>query len=105
MVIVSLTIAKGLARGSAAAGAARSKAEPCRRCAPERIRWYYDTSTRKLHARCARPDPADAKMTPPRRSRRLALKRISIGDLPPNVLHHILLTAAKTDNLLRFVAA
>ena len=40
---------------------------------------------------------------PPRRSRRLALKRITIGDLPPNVLHQILL--GPSDNLLRFVAA
>ena len=40
---------------------------------------------------------------PPRRSRRLALKRVTIGDLPPNVLHHILL--GPSDNLLRFVAA
>ena len=40
---------------------------------------------------------------PPRRSRRLALKHITIGDLPPHVLHHILL--GPSDNLLRFVAA
>ena len=40
---------------------------------------------------------------PPRRSRRLALKRITIADLPPNVLHQILL--GPSDNLLRFVAA
>ena len=40
---------------------------------------------------------------PPRRSRRLALKRITIGDLPPHVLHQILL--GPSDNLLRFVAA
>eukprot|EP01045_Picozoa_sp_COSAG04_P003696 COSAG04_NODE_152_length_22459_cov_12.374597_20_plen_302_part_00 len=42
---------------------------------------------------------------PPRRSRRLALKRVSIADLPPTALHHILLTATTHDNLLRFVAA
>ena len=42
-------------------------------------------------------------MAPPRRSRRLALKHVSIGDLPPNVLHHILL--GPSNNLLRFVAA
>eukprot|EP01045_Picozoa_sp_COSAG04_P010287 COSAG04_NODE_625_length_11793_cov_11.719942_1_plen_52_part_10 len=42
---------------------------------------------------------------PPRRSRRLALKHVSIQDLPPTALHHILLTATTHDNLLRFVAA
>ena len=44
-------------------------------------------------------------MAPPRRSRRLALKRVVIADLPPHVLQHILLTATTHDNLLRFVAA
>ena len=44
-------------------------------------------------------------MAPPRRSRRLALKRIAIGDLSEPVLRAILLTAATHDNLLRFVAA
>ena len=42
---------------------------------------------------------------PPRRSRRLALKHVSIADLPPHALQHILLTATTHDNLLRFVAA
>eukprot|EP01045_Picozoa_sp_COSAG04_P007886 COSAG04_NODE_423_length_14604_cov_8.047777_3_plen_310_part_00 len=42
---------------------------------------------------------------PPRRSRRLALKRVALADLPPHALHHILLTATTHDNLLRFVAA
>ena len=40
---------------------------------------------------------------PPRRSRRLALKRIAIGDLPEPALRRILL--GPSDNLLRFVAA
>ena len=40
---------------------------------------------------------------PPRRSRRLALKRITIGDLPEPALRAILL--GPSDNLLRFVAA
>ena len=40
---------------------------------------------------------------PPRRSRRLALKRITIGDLPEPALRRILL--GSSDNLLRFVAA
>ena len=40
---------------------------------------------------------------PPRRSRRLALKRISIADLPEPALRRILL--GSSDNLLRFVAA
>ena len=35
----------------------------------------------------------------------ITLKHISIGDLPPNVLHHIILTVVQTDNLLRYVAA
>jgi hypothetical protein len=43
--------------------------------------------------------------SPPRRSRRLALKHVSFGDFPPNVMHHILLTAATNDNLLLHVAA
>ena len=42
---------------------------------------------------------------PPRRSRRLALKHVSINDLPEPALRAILLTAVKTDNLLRYVAA
>eukprot|EP01045_Picozoa_sp_COSAG04_P010297 COSAG04_NODE_625_length_11793_cov_11.719942_11_plen_301_part_00 len=42
---------------------------------------------------------------PPRRSRRLALKHVSIADLPPTALQHILLTATTHDNQLRFVAA
>ena len=40
---------------------------------------------------------------PPRRSRRLARKRIAIGDLPEPALRAILL--GPSDNLLRFVAA
>ena len=44
-------------------------------------------------------------MAPPRRSRRLALKRVSIGDLPEPALRRILLTATSHDNILRFVAA
>ena len=40
---------------------------------------------------------------PPRRSRRLALKHIAIGDLPEPALRAILL--GPSDNLLRFVAA
>eukprot|EP01045_Picozoa_sp_COSAG04_P007495 COSAG04_NODE_394_length_15124_cov_10.557005_1_plen_291_part_00 len=40
---------------------------------------------------------------PPRRSRRLALKRVTIGDLPEPALRAILL--GPSDNLLRFVAA
>ena len=40
---------------------------------------------------------------PPRRSRRLALKRVSIADLPEPALRRILL--GSSDNLLRFVAA
>ena len=48
----------------------------------------------------------DAYMAPPPcRSRRLALKHVSIDDLPPHALQHILLTATTHDNLLRFVAA
>ena len=42
---------------------------------------------------------------PPRRSRRLALKRVCIGDLPEPALRRVLLTAVESDNLLRFVAA
>eukprot|EP01045_Picozoa_sp_COSAG04_P023857 COSAG04_NODE_2901_length_3403_cov_2.324455_2_plen_315_part_00 len=40
---------------------------------------------------------------PPRRSRRLALKRVAIGDLPEPALRRILL--GHSDSLLRFVAA
>eukprot|EP01045_Picozoa_sp_COSAG04_P011860 COSAG04_NODE_777_length_10358_cov_1284.125061_8_plen_301_part_00 len=40
---------------------------------------------------------------PPRRSRRLALKRVSIADLPEPALRRILV--GSSDNLLRFVAA
>ena len=40
-----------------------------------------------------------------RRSRRLALKRITIGDLPETALRRILLAGTTHDNLLRFVAA
>ena len=43
-------------------------------------------------------------MAPPRRSRRLALQHVSITDLKPRTLRHILLTATTHDNLLRFVA-
>eukprot|EP01045_Picozoa_sp_COSAG04_P006084 COSAG04_NODE_294_length_17734_cov_15.211568_9_plen_306_part_00 len=39
---------------------------------------------------------------PPRRSRRLALKHVGIGDLPESALRRILL--GPSDNLLRFVA-
>ena len=42
---------------------------------------------------------------PPRRSRRLALKRITVGDLPEPALRRVLLTAVETPNLLRYVAA
>ena len=41
----------------------------------------------------------------PRRSRRLALLRVWIWDLPDEALRAILLTAAETDNLLRYVSA
>ena len=43
-------------------------------------------------------------MAPPRRSRRLALKRVRIGDLPTSVLTHILTTATSHDDLLAHVA-
>ena len=43
-------------------------------------------------------------MAPPRRSRRLALKRVGVGDLPTNVLTHILTTATAHDDLLAHVA-
>ena len=39
-------------------------------------------------------------MAPPRRSRRLALKRVGVGDLPTNVLTHVLLSATTHDDLL-----
>ena len=41
----------------------------------------------------------------PRRSRRLALLHARIWDLPDEALRAILLTAAETDNLLRYVSA
>ena len=43
-------------------------------------------------------------MAPPRRSRRLALKRVGVGDLPTNVLTHVLLSATTHDDLLVHVA-
>ena len=43
-------------------------------------------------------------MAPPRRSRRLALKHVRIGDLPTNVLTGILLTATTHENLLAHAA-
>ena len=55
-------------------------------------------------ARVVAGDQGALKMAPPpRRSRRLALKRITIGDLPEPALRRILL--GPSDNLLRFVAA
>ena len=49
------------------------------------------------------PHPRAEMAPPPRRSRRLALKRVSIADLPEPALRRILL--GPSDNLLRFVAA
>ena len=43
-------------------------------------------------------------MAPPRRSRRLALKHVRIGELPTSVLTHILLSATTHDDLLAHVA-
>eukprot|EP01045_Picozoa_sp_COSAG04_P007498 COSAG04_NODE_394_length_15124_cov_10.557005_4_plen_341_part_00 len=51
----------------------------------------------------SRSIPATPPKMAPRRSRRLALKRITIGDLPEPALRRILL--GPSDNLLRFVAA